>query len=457
MKNGLIFENGELIYYKDDSPCHAGVIEQDGDIYYIGAGGRAVKGEHAIHRTMANGILKRGTYKFGDDYKLVEGFYIAPEKRKSKKKKKKMRKTAIIVISSLLFVSMLLVSLFSFDLISWPGDNDGSDNDSNSNKISVFAFENEVLLCSESAKNFYDNKIDAVEAVKSGSPYRTFVFNYNINANRNGKLYLSENDAFLEYKEFVLPHDLSGINIDNLKTGTTYYYKAECEGETIFGSFRTAASVRYLSIPGVYNVRDIGGYTTADGKIVKQGLIIRGSEVDGLSETAFFLQDEDAQYMKSEFGFVCDFDLRDESIFTGKYISRLGADVKHKFYNAPFYGNIFNASNKQTLKNIFSDLADKSNYPMYMHCTYGADRTGVVVFLIQGLLGVSEEDMVKEFRQTGYFKNAYSYNSNMDIVLLALEGYEGENVNERIENFLKKDIGVTEDEIQSIRDILLED
>lgn len=44
MKNGLIEENGELIYYKDDSPYHAGLIKENGDFYYIGKDGYAVKG-----------------------------------------------------------------------------------------------------------------------------------------------------------------------------------------------------------------------------------------------------------------------------------------------------------------------------------------------------------------------------------------------------------------------------
>ncbi len=474
VKNGLISENGELRYYKDDKPYHAGVIKVDGAVYYIGRDGRAVKGVHIVHREMGNDILKRGTYTFGEDYKLIKGSYKAPKddskskksKKKSKSKPKKSGRTLskkekarqkiwIIGMSAaiLALLSAFVIYLAAGDTI-FPDTEQTSDGET-VGIVSLPEFKGEVLLCSDAAKKLYDGEIDIVEAIRSGDPYRAFLFEYEIG--RDGRLLISENPDLSDAKEYILSANKTLLTIDNLKTGTEYYYKVSVGEETDVGSFTTAKGTRYLKVDGIGNLRDIGGYKTSDGKTVKQGMIIRGSELDGLGEATYYLTADNLNYFKNEFGFVYDFDLRNESIYAGEFKTRLGDGVGHKFYSSSAYGAVFGADGMQSVKEIFSDLADVDKYPMYLHCTYGADRTGTIVFLLQGVLGMSETDMLTEYRRTGFTSSKYADSTNIDVLISGLESYQGDTLQEKIIDYLVNGVGVTESEIESIRNILLEE
>lgn len=319
--------------------------------------------------------------------------------------------------------------------------------------VALPRFEQEVLLCSEEAKQVYDGEMALQSAVAAGSPYRPFVFEYQLD-NASGTLLLSEDSDFADAKQYDLDKEKSSISIDNLKTGTTYHYRVEVSGKQYSGTFQTAASNRYLSVPGLENLRDIGGYQTLDGKTVRQGLLIRGCELDGIKNEDYFLADEDVPAVQETFGFVYDLDLRSPEIFEGEYRSRLGVD--HQFYDAPTYAQIFRTEYQDSLRRIFADLADPGHYPMYLHCTWGRDRTGTVVLLLQGLLNVSQEDLMHEYRQTGYVTPAVATNNKMDTVFTQLGAYEGDTLQEQIINYLTTTVGVTQEEITSIQSIFLE-
>ena len=468
MRNGLTEENGKLIFYKSDKPYHAGVIKVGNDIYYIGKDGYAVQGEHVVHEVMSNGILKRGTYTFGTYCKLIPDSYVAPKKvkkskndstSKARRRSRKIKKVAII--SFCCFLAVILLSLVLIGVLKGVNDTDDKQSDGiDSETISDHAvimpqFDGEILLCSGNAKSVYDGEINMADALGSGAPDRPFVFEYGINA--DGILLLSESPELTAPKEFILSADNTSISIYNLKTDRTYYYKATVGSEIFTGSFITAKSTRFISIGGIYNTRDIGGYTNLDGKTVKQGMIIRGTEIDGLVEPKYFLNSDSMEYVKKEFGFVYELDLRNGDVFSGNYKSRFGGETKHRFYNSPSYGQIFNAEYKESLRAIFTDLASPENYPMYLHCTYGLDRTGTIVFLLQGLLNMPQEDMVDEYQRSGFFNKDYAVSNNMDIIISGLDSYEGDTICEKIEDYLISYVGITQEDIDSIRNILLED
>ena len=451
MKNGLIFENDKLVYYRNDVPYHAGVIKVDGEIYYIGSDGCAVKGPHIVHRDLANDILKRGTYTFGDDYKLVEGSYVAPQKIRRKRKSSKRKLAACVVaFSFLLLLGSLFFAEYQYGIF---GQKPTEVPETTSPTIVLPKFDGDLLLCSASAKAEFDGLHPLAAAIHTGNPYRPFLFSYQLK-DTSGILLLSEDQSLSHPWTYQLATDKTSISIDNLKTDTTYYYKVIVGNEEHSGSFHTAASTRFVSIPGLVNTRDIGGYTTQDGKTVKQGLLIRGVELDGLVNTGYFIPNENLEAVKETFSFVYDMDLRSPTIYIGEYTSRLG--VPHKFYDGPMYGAVFNTAYQASLKQIFSDLADSQKYPMYLHCTWGTDRTGVVVFLLQGILGLSEEDMLREYELTGYANPQVVGSGSLDVIISGLEPYAGETLQEKIVTYLTTVVGITEAELASIRSIFLE-
>lgn len=470
MKNGLFFEDNELIYYENGEPKHAGVIELDGAIYYISSKGRAIKGQHIVHGEMTNGLLKRGTYTFGDDYKLIKGSYIAPRKksaiRKKKQRRTNARKSMPIKLTKILqkkqnwiALGCLLVFVVSFIILGNVANDEAilhpTTDEPGKNKVAVTlpSFDEDVLLCSETAKMEYDGDVSLVNAIKTGDPYRPFYFAYTLE-NASGQLYLGEQEDLSDAQEYKLTEGEEYICIDNLKVDTTYYYEVVVDGKVYPGSFQTAAANRFVSIPGLCNTRDIGGYVTKDGKKVKQGLLIRGVELDGLVNASFYIPNEELANVQDTFGFVYDMDLRLPSVYIGEYTSRL--DVPHSFYSCPQYGEIFNEYNYDSLRRIFADFADPEKYPMYLHCTWGQDRTGTVVFLLQGLLNIAEEEMIREYRLTGYTFPDIVTSNKIDVVLNGLASFEGNTLQEKIVTFLKTEIGVTESEIVAIREIFLE-
>lgn len=460
MKNGLLLENGELIYYKEDRPYHAGVIEHEGAIYYINSHGRAVKGEHVVHGTMTNGLLERGTYTFGDDYKLIKKSFIPPKKKKRKKEdktKQKKKKNLAAVCCTALSILLVLAVAVLMDGRKSPRPNASSTHPTGpAQQTALPTFEEEVLLCSTASKQVYDGERSVSSAADTGDPYRYFDFNYLLGGS-SGVLQISEKENLSNAAEYILSKDKNKLIIDNLKTGTTYYYRVKADEKEYAGSFTTARSTRFVHIPGVINTRDIGGYTTLDGKNVKQGLLIRGSEIDGLVVKDYFLPINDVAAVQEAFGFVYDFDLRGSDVYTGSYRSRLGDDVQHKFFNAPSYGGIFRADSLPSLRSIFSELAEPENYPMYLHCTYGADRTGTIIFLLQGVLNMSEEDMIREYQRTGYVFAQFADSNAMDVIIEGMKQYEGDTLQEKIVTYLTTVVGVEESQIESIRSIFLED
>ena len=266
---------------------------------------------------------------------------------------------------------------------------------------------------------------------------------------------ISENKDLSKAKRYEFSADES-IEIEYLKTNTKYYYRVSVKDSDIgyFGSFKTSDTPRILSVNGIGNVRDIGNWETADGKRIKQGLLYRGTELEGIVEPDYKITEEGKDTLLNVLGIRYDMDLRG-SYDNPTNIDMLDGALKHKYYDCVMYKAIFTDVGKIRIKEIFTDLANPNNYPMYMHCTYGLDRTGTVCYLLEGFLGISDEDLKRDYELSALFH--FSYNADMyETMVTALQAYEGDTTQEKITNYLLE-CGITEDQLQSIREIFLED
>lgn len=261
----------------------------------------------------------------------------------------------------------------------------------------------------------------------------------------------------------------------NLLPNETYYYRV-ISGENILktGHFSTIGHIRMMYIPSLYNVRDLGGWPTEDGHRLRYGRIFRGGEMNdyyniatlgGISHT---ITSQDSMYMHDDLNIRLDMDLRDGRDMNvndsdpdnDRDHTELGDDVEYVNisvnYNTPYfytYGYYYNYKFGRTLNHIIETIKDGNN--VYFHCVWGADRTGTVAMLIEGLCGVSESDINKDYELTSFYSYRDRSHSYWITNLNHIKGLQGATLRDKFETYCKR-IGVTADNIAALREAMIE-
>ena len=224
---------------------------------------------------------------------------------------------------------------------------------------------------------------------------------------------------------------------------TEWYYTFDAEGKMVG------------HLAGVSNLRDLGTVPymkTGDGKTIKEGLLLRGPGLDGLEGSLSATAAKPGiDLLLNEYGIKFDMDLRSTNYANMDVEDIFGDDVVHEYYGMVYYADVLSDKGKDAVKNIFVDLANPDNYPIYMHCARGVDRTGIITYILGAMLGVSEGNLANE-----YMLSVTAYGNDILKVRDALKTYGGSNIQECAEAYLL-DCGVTMEQIESIRNILLED
>ena len=239
------------------------------------------------------------------------------------------------------------------------------------------------------------------------------------------------------------------VALDCLTPGETVYWRVN--GSPI-RSFRVRDEVpRFVGIDGLSNIRDSGGWKTSDGRRIRYGCIYRGGEMDRHQ----IITEKGIGQMLHDWHIRTDLDIRGEA--EGRTESPLGPSVRYLLC-IPFvpYIKMFDPEGHDAMRRIFEAFADETLYPIYYHCWGGADRTGTLAYLLEALLGVSEEDRLLDFELTtlSIWGNRSRYMEEMVAFGEIFHALPGRDDPERAENFLLS-CGVTPETIGRLRRNLL--
>jgi protein-tyrosine phosphatase len=257
----------------------------------------------------------------------------------------------------------------------------------------------------------------------------------------------------------------SKLDVYNLFVSTEYYWRVapketDIKKSTTYTFTVNSSAPRNIYMEGASNVRDLGGWTTQSGATVKQGLIYRGGRLNESSAETFNLElsESGQNVFLHELGVKTEIDLRlNSDNETGGMTNDVFSDVT--YLNIPFIwkdGDMF-TDNIEQIVEVFSVLAKPESYPVYFHCNIGTDRTGMLAYLIDGLLGVGKTDLNRDylfsnFGNIGGGRTIYGLTGSTYYKTIAESA--GDTYAEQVENCLLS-VGVKQSDIDSIRNILL--
>ena len=270
---------------------------------------------------------------------------------------------------------------------------------------------------------------------------------------------IANNKDFTDSK--VVESNQKFYNFYNSEIGQEYYFRAaDSESDLANAKVRkfkvNETAPRYLHVDGVINFRDAGGWSSSlvQGAKVKQGLYYRCAQFNSITA--------DGKAAMKELGIKLDIDMRDAPPSTSPAksddwdIEIMNAAVRSGTENVRWEGSNGIAA---TYKRIFEAIAVADQKPIALHCTHGADRTGIVSWFLLGLLGVSKEDCARDYVMTRFAGERAVLPSGSSSELekwnSKTEALEGATWADKTYKHLKDDFGIEASTLETIRELFI--
>ncbi|MBQ3780261.1 MAG: tyrosine-protein phosphatase, partial [Bacteroidaceae bacterium] len=268
-----------------------------------------------------------------------------------------------------------------------------------------------------------------------------------------------ENNKLDEVANITVPAGVTEAYVYNLVPQEHYFFNTNTDYE---GEFQTTGRLRMVYAPSAYNIRDLGGWETQDGYRTTYGHLFRGSTLNGyVSATA-----EDLQTLR-DLGVGGEIDLRYQETYDkdmGCGTSAFGFGTDDYFFAAAndwTAANLNESGTQQRLKQEFDFILDhfRQGKAVYYHCAWGADRTGMLTFLLEGVLGLTIDQIYKDYELTSFSaapgatnRLKSSFQDRIDVIL----ALDGATLRDKFENYFLNKLGVSATDITYFRSVMLE-
>ena len=188
----------------------------------------------------------------------------------------------------------------------------------------------------------------------------------------------------------------------------------------------------------VDNARDLGGLPVAGGGSVACRSLFRGPPLYMLSSIG--CADVEALGIRTLIDLRQDFERDSKPNSSCVNVTSVLAPLPIPYELSA--ANYLNVLNSPAVADVFHTFADPDAYPIYFHCTWGRDRTGVVGALLLLALGASRDDVMQEYMLSQDSVGAYP--SSLNAVLDELEARGGAAA------FLSE-LGLSDAELEALR------
>ena len=252
----------------------------------------------------------------------------------------------------------------------------------------------------------------------------------------------------------------------NAEIGTKYYYRVAVSEEALAAAevqeFQVADQApRNIKVDGVINFRDCGGWKSSliPNGVIKQGLYYRCAQFNNGNTkniTAAGME------VIKQLNIRVDIDMRDSynvpstsPINTTEHpVEILKASVASGSEDGRWEGDHSRDHNiAATYKTIFEAMAVADQKPIALHCTHGADRTGIVSFFLLALCGVSIDDCGRDYCLTRFAgERAVLPNVEFDNWVNKTIALPGETFADKMYYHLNHDFNISVDTLETIRE-----